>query len=70
MDWNNYRRSDGSIDLIAVWEIDAHNAGVPRNRAVRFLQHVEWLQPINSRQAAALAVAQATQIALSEERGG
>ncbi|MCL5022128.1 MAG: hypothetical protein M1497_01950 [Nitrospirae bacterium] len=58
MDWEKFRRLNRSINLIDAWR--AGNQGKIRSKAgYEFLQLVEEYQPIVSRQAAAIALAQA-----------
>ena len=68
MNWDKYRREDGSIDLIAAYE-DRPNAqtynAIVSNRAHSYLSSVEYLQRIQSRQAAAQALVTAEWLALS-----
>jgi len=60
MDWNKYRREDGTINLVEAWE-DKHCGEILYNalRIEKFLISVENYQKIKSRQIAALALAQA-----------
>ena len=60
INWRNYRRSDGTIDLIAAAE---DSGALISQQQLTFLDRVQLLQPINSRQAAAVAIA--TAIALT-----
>lgn len=69
IDWENYRREDKSIDLVAVWEDHGKCAlNAPQARAA--LVDVQELCPIRSRQAAAIAVAFAAKLAVIERAGG
>lgn len=64
MDWDKYRRTDGSIDLVAA--ATAVNGGQELAPAAsQALSLTETLRPIISRQAAATAVAFA--IAMSDK---
>lgn len=62
------RRPDGSIDLVEAFELVANHgdqqSAIDRRieQAQNFLMHIEMIQPINSRQAAAVALAQAFRI--------
>jgi len=58
MDWERHRRPDGSIDLYSAWQSLPGKAKTP-NHVGRYLSLVEQLQPINSRQGAAIAIATA-----------
>lgn len=65
INWEQYRRADGSIDLTqAASAVALRGAGVFSNveltsRQRVFLEHVEALTPIKSTQVAALALTQA-----------
>lgn len=72
MDWDKFRRKDGSLDLTDILEDLVGSgpiAGV--EHAKQFLQAVEELQPIRSRQVASLALATACRIfpAISNKAG-
>jgi hypothetical protein len=64
MDWNKYRREDGTINLVEAFE-DKHCGEMLFNAysAENFLISIENYQKIKSRQIAALALAQADIIA-------
>jgi hypothetical protein len=54
INWENYRRTDGSIDLLAAYS-DVYGGGDARIRT--YLTSIEEdFMPINSRQAAAIAI--------------
>jgi hypothetical protein len=60
INWDDFRREDKSIDLVAAWSFmmgDGWNS-----KAVSFLERIESLQPVVSRQAAAVAIAWALEI--------
>lgn len=61
MDWAKYRRDDGTIDLVDAFGM-CYGGGNSYNDAVEYLRYVEQLQLINSRQAAAIALATAIDI--------
>lgn len=63
MDWDVYRRPNGTIELVRAWANQGVMAGVRSSKACQFLRDIEELQPINSRQAAAIAIATANSIA-------
>ena len=65
MNWDKHKSSDGSIDLVSVLEeaIPFEVRCVAFSDAARHLQGIMAMQPIFSRQAAAVAIAQAVQIA-------
>ena len=62
------RRPDGTIDLVEAFELVSDHglqeSAIDRRieQAQNFLMHIEQIQPINSRQAAAVALAQAFRI--------
>lgn len=61
--WNNYRRISGSIDLVAAFRaVHKHNSPTVL-RAIDFLAEVEALCTIHSTESAAIAIAQAIDIA-------
>ncbi len=62
MNWDAYRRADGSIDLYKAWLDNPHSEG-SWAKAEKYLRIIEAIQPISSRQAAAQALATATVIA-------
>ena len=70
MNWEKYRRHDGSIDLISAYE-DRPSPKTYNNfitgRAHAYLSSVEYLQRIQSRQAAAQALVTAEWLALAKE---
>ena len=67
VEWERYRRSDGSIDLCAIFEetpqLHRNSSREKYDRAVLFLNNVEIMQRIVSRQVAAIALATAFNIA-------
>lgn len=70
MNWNDYRRKDGSIDLAAAYTaIEAVDPTCPsiNVKAMFYLADVEGLCKIDSRQVAALALAMAMSISGGEE---
>ena len=57
MNWENFRREDGSIDLLKAWRsLDIQLEQDEINNVIGFLEGVEAGQPIVSRQAAAIAL--------------
>lgn len=58
IDFNNYRRDDGTIDLKTVYRLHLHK-NYDKSKGLQYLEVVQELFPINSRQAAALAIATA-----------
>jgi hypothetical protein len=61
LDWEEFRRSNRSINLTEAWK--AKNGGeIPSQCGYVFLQLVEEYQPIVSRQVAAIALAHASVI--------
>jgi hypothetical protein len=60
MEWDQYRRADGTIDLHRAYR---ETFGALHPKASMFLGLIETLQPINSRQAAAQALATANALA-------
>jgi len=63
MEWNEYRRRNGTIDLIEYYVM----IQPPTPMAMLFLEAVEKIQPIFSTQAAAVAIATAQHIARTED---
>ena len=63
MDWWKYRRPDGTIDLIDAFINVSYGENPSINTAIEYLRFIESLQPINSRQAAAIVLATAHDIA-------
>lgn len=65
VDWDKVRREDGSINLI-----DAYKAIYTDGKQIpeHYLQEIEVMHPIRSRQAAACAIRQARESILSFER--
>lgn len=61
--WNNYRRDNGSINLVATFRVRYPGNSPTVLRAIDFLTEVESLCPIHSAQSAAIAIAQAVDIA-------
>jgi hypothetical protein len=60
MNWDEFRREDGSIDLIKAFENQPQQYGrLYEAFAMQFLARVESRQRIHSRQAAAIAIAAA-----------
>ncbi len=63
VDWNKYRRDDQSLDLLQLW-LGTTNVPAPLRREIEivelYIKDVERIQRINSRQAAAIVLAQAT----------
>jgi len=57
INWNKYRRPDGSIDLLHVWRNHVGGTSADNELAQTYFEFIESLQPINSRQAAAVAIA-------------
>lgn len=67
MNWENFRRPDGTIDLLKAWkslEIELEQDEL--NNVIGFLEGVEAKRPIVSRQAAAIAVESASFFACIE----
>lgn len=59
VDWSKHRRPNGSINLVAAFR-EGENGALPpaiRVRAEGLLELVENMQPIESRQVAAVAIA-------------
>ena len=58
VDWEKYRKQDGSIDLYKVWEQNSINEGDAKIEkfAHLYFRLIELHQPIVSRQAAAVAL--------------
>jgi len=68
MDWDDYRNKDGSLDLLDILDDIIGNHIVPGfAEAKEFLEAVENIQPIRSRQVASLALATACKIAKGKE---
>jgi len=65
MDWHKHKTRDGNIDLLSALEeaIPIYDRTVAFGDARSFLEDVANFQPIGSRQAAAIALAQAVRIA-------
>ena len=61
--WEHHRRADRSIDLVSAFRAQPINPSPSVRRAIDFLTEVEDMTLIHSRQAAAVAVAQANEIA-------
>lgn len=61
--WEHHRRPDRSIDLVAAFRAQTINPSPSVRRAIDFLTEVEDMSLIASRQAAAIAVAAAREIA-------
>ena len=58
--WELFRRVDGTIDLVGAFEyLSAKDERIMTIRGKQFLRRIEVFMPINSRQAAAIAVAAA-----------
>lgn len=60
IDWERFRRLDKTIDLVQAYKFQL--IGIQRRcnpAAIDFLTDIEYFQPINSRQVAAVAIAQA-----------
>ena len=50
IDWSRYRRPDGTIDLIHVFEVEHSYMSASRmQKALQFIEKVERMQPIKSR---------------------
>lgn len=61
--WDEFRREDLTIDLVKAWEAGSEHGNFDEdaNRiAIGYLEAIEALHPITSRQVAALAIATAT----------
>lgn len=56
LNWEDYRNQDGSINLVNVYTA---LYGEPYSSTVEHLSMIEFIQPIKSRQAAAIAVVSA-----------
>lgn len=56
IDWEQFRRGDGSINLVEVY---LNRTNFPTAAALEYLEWVDDLQRIKSRQAAAIAIATA-----------
>jgi hypothetical protein len=54
MDWENFRRGDGSIDLVSAW---MSAEGPYSSVGETFLDRIQDLQLIQSKQTAALCIA-------------
>ena len=66
MNWDNHRREDGSINLIDAWDsqvVKPLTRG-QRSFAEYFLNGVENVRLVRSRQVAALCIAQANSLAM------
>lgn len=65
MDWSRHRRPDGTIDLRATFAMSDGHVHSPhaRDKADSVLQFIESLEPIRSRQAAAVALSLAEVVA-------
>ncbi len=60
MNWDLYRRPDGSIDLLKAWAATFESKdNLDIAWATGYFQLIELMQPIASRQAAAVAIASA-----------
>jgi hypothetical protein len=59
MDWEQYRRPNGSIDILKAWRQEKKPTYKDEKIGRNFLVIVEQYHPINSRQAAAIALAMA-----------
>lgn len=57
MNWEPYRRPDGSIDILKAWRQEIKPTYKDEKVGRLFLSLVEQYQPITSRQAAAIALA-------------
>jgi hypothetical protein len=57
MNWEPYRRPDGTIDILKAWREEVKPTYKDEKVGRLFLILVEQYQPINSRQAAAIALA-------------
>lgn len=66
MEWECFRRSDKSIDLVSAWRSCVVKEITPQQEefVTYFLLSIEERHPIRSRQVAALALAQANMIAI------
>lgn len=53
MDWEEFRRRDGSINLYAAW-LHGHNGHEPDEQVEELFTRIEGLRRINSRQLAAV----------------
>lgn len=63
MDWDRYRRDDYTIDLVKAFKvIYGDDKAINHERAQSYLGMVEQLQPVRSRQTAAVAIAGAGEI--------
>lgn len=63
--WESYRLADNSIDLVSVFLSEADQTMMKaQGEALGFLQHIMSIQPIRSRQAAAVALAFAYSIGM------
>ena len=63
MNWEKFRRSDGTIDLVTAWMYEHKDKRFTKSvqfvTGETFLKLLQVYQPIKSRQVAALAMAQA-----------
>jgi hypothetical protein len=66
MNWDEYRRTDGSIDLIKAFDEEHKTENFNKAISKNFLELMQIYQPIKSRQVAALALAQAYYIGIKE----
>lgn len=57
MNWEQYRRPDGSLDILKAWRTENKPTYKDEKVGRPFLVIVERYQPINSRQAAAITLA-------------
>lgn len=63
--WERYRRSNGTIDLKEVFNFLYPEASLKEQTiAYRFFELIQQLQPIKSRQAAAVAISTAESLAI------
>lgn len=70
MNWNNHERIDGSIDLVGAWLNDGQCHFLKpesKSSAQKYLELVSAYTKITSPQAAAIALATADYIALTED---
>lgn len=64
--WENYRNADGSLDLKSALDDQCRGRQIKPadwRRACEFLDTVQELMPVRSRQAAAIALTRALEIA-------
>lgn len=61
--WEHHRRPDRSIDLVSAFRAQTINPSPSVRRAIDFLTEIEDMSLLTSRQAAAVAIAQAREIA-------